>query len=120
MPVEPDELGILHHVGDRIEIGLIMLRREDPAHVGVPEAALSRRVDIERRIGVFVVMPMLGSPPQNSALCRALGQKREQELTDTTRPIRSMRELTMISSRHAEHPHDIQRDTHRECGDRDA
>ncbi len=66
------------------------------------------------------MLPMVGSPPQDTFLVCAHGSKRQQELHDAARFERAMREITMITGRHKEHAGDVQDDTQHHICQRNA
>jgi hypothetical protein len=60
------------------------------------------RMDILIGVGVLVMMPMLGRPPERTLLRGGAPKKGEAKLEKSTGFIASMREITMKSSRDAE------------------
>jgi hypothetical protein len=104
MAVEPAQLRVAHQVGDQAVVRVLLRAREDPAHVGEPEAPLTRRVDVELGVGVAVVLAVLGGPPQRSLLGRALGDERQHELERPAGLERPVREVAVVAGGDGEHP----------------
>ena len=65
--------------------------------MAVHEAFVPGRMDVACGVGMEVMMPVLGGPPQNTTLGAALGKKREDELESASGRIGAMREITMVS-----------------------
>src|SRR5204863_7944905 len=87
---------------------LVVLRAEEPASVRPPEAA-ERRMRVGVQIGVLVMMAMVRRPPQRALLSRRASDAGEHELKDTTRAVRPVREIAMVSTRDAEHANGVHR-----------
>lgn len=66
---------------------------EDPAHVRIPETVVPRRVHVFRGVGVTVVVPVLGGPPQEAPLGGGFGQEAQEELPQATGLERPVREV---------------------------
>ena len=95
--MQPHQLGIAREIGDLDEIGCVMLAGEDPPQVTVEKAPVARRVHVVLGVGVQMVMPVLGRPPQHALLGRALRQYGEDELECTAGQVGAMREVSMVS-----------------------
>ena len=68
--VQDPELGEAGQVGDLVEVGGLVLLVEEPQQVAAQQAAHHRRVGVARAVGVAVVHPVVGHPPQGSPLGR--------------------------------------------------
>src|SRR5688572_29699079 len=67
-----------------------------------------------RGIGMQVVMPVLGGPPENALLPAALGQEGQDELENPAGPVSAVGEVAVISSPDREHAQPVQRDADRD------
>lgn len=65
------------------------------------------------RIGIFVVVPMVGSPPQNSLLHRHGTDPSENELKDPRGFEGRMRKITMVGGCDSEHPNKIRNNSYK-------
>ena len=61
--------GIRGEVLDAVEVGVLVLGRQDPAHVAPPEP-VPGRVHVAVEVGVAVVDPVVAGPPQRALLHR--------------------------------------------------
>ena len=66
--VEEDEFGIFGEVLHAVVIGGEIARAGDPADVRPPEAVLPGRMGIRLLVRVLVMVPMVGRPPEGTAL----------------------------------------------------
>ncbi len=107
--MQPAQLGIARQVLDLDQVGVGVAPVEDPADVGMEDAALARGMQVVGRVGIKVVMPVLGRPPQDALLPRALGQGRQQELIDAAGRVGPVREITVVAPGHREHAHPVER-----------
>src|SRR3546814_1322482 len=78
-----------------------------------PETVLAWRVRIQRRVGVAVVVAMLGRPPQGAGLQRGLRDPRQHKLEHATGLVGLVREVAVIAGGDAEDAHEVQR--HAQC-----
>ncbi len=114
--VEPAQLRVLREVGDLVQVARGVLRPAEPQHVRLEEAARAGRMRIARRVGVLVVLPMLASPPQRTALAGLQRDEREHELHRPARLVRAVREVAVRDALDAEHADEEARE--REPGER--
>jgi hypothetical protein len=59
-------------------------------------------------IGMLMVMPVMGCPPQRSLLNCRRSEPRQDELKNPARPIRPVCKIAVIASGNAEHTNDVQ------------
>src|SRR5260370_42490960 len=72
-------------------------------------------MDIVDGVGMQMVMPVLGGPPQDTALGRALRQRGEHELGDAARCVGAVRKVSMVAGPDGEDPQPVKRDADRNC-----
>src|SRR5215204_2143055 len=87
-----------------------MLTRENPAYVGIEESLVAWRVDIVLGVRMQVMMAVLGGPPENAFLRRALGEKGEDELESPAGAVSAMREVTVVARTDGEHAKPVEGD----------
>src|SRR3954453_13213274 len=80
-----------------------MLAGENPAQVGVEEALVAGRVDIVLGVGVPVMVAVLGGPPQDALLGRALSQQGKDELKHSAGAVSAMGEVAVVARSDGEH-----------------
>ena len=86
-----------------------MLARENPSQMAVNEAVTSRRMDILQRIGLQVMLAMLGGPPQNAFLRARLGKEGECELKCPAGRVGAVRKVPVVTSADREDAQPIHR-----------
>src|SRR5262249_44691575 len=84
-------------IGDLGEIGGTVPPREDPSHMAVEEALAPRRMHVARGVGMPMMMPMLGRPPEDALLGAGLGEQGEDELEQPAGGIGAVREVAVIA-----------------------
>src|SRR5215207_7296232 len=87
-----------------------MLTRENPAYVGIEESLVAWRVDIVLGVRMQVMMAVLGGPPENAFLRRALGEKGEDELESPAGAVSAMREVSVVARTDGEHAKPVEGD----------
>jgi len=70
--------------------------------VAPPESVDVRGMHIAVSIGVAMVIPMMGSPPERTTLARRAAQERSHELEPPRSLERAVGEVTMVKSRQSE------------------
>jgi hypothetical protein len=80
----------------------------DPPNVTPEKTMLMGRVDITRFVGVTMVMAMMRSPPEGTALYCRVAQDSEDKLAHARSLERSVREVAMVEARHRKHPYDVE------------
>ena len=108
--VQPEQLGIAGEVGHLRQVGGIVLPGENPADMGIEEAAVTRGVNVVLRVGMDVVVAVLGRPPQHALLGGALREAGEDELECPTRGEGAVRKIAMVGRADGEDPHGIERE----------
>jgi len=83
--IEPAQLRVLREIRNCAQVSHVMARSEDPAHVRIPEALVTRRMDVQLSVRMAVMMPVLGGPPKNATLGRRLREEAENELKNAAR-----------------------------------
>src|SRR5262249_42205663 len=76
-------------------------------------ALVARRMDVVGSVGMPMVVPVLGGPPQYAALRRALRERSEHELGDAAGRVGAVREVSMISGPDGEDSQPIKPDADR-------
>ncbi len=109
--VQPAQLGVARKILDLDQVGIGVAPVENPADVGVEDAALAGRMQVVGGVGIEVVMPVLGRPPQDALLPCALGQRRQQELIDSAGRIGPVGEVAVVAPGHREHAQPIKDDS---------
>ena len=66
--VQKDQFGELCQIGDEFVVGGKVPTAGHPADVGPKDPFLPGRMDIDLLVGVGVMMPMDGRPPESAAL----------------------------------------------------
>jgi hypothetical protein len=112
--VEPAKLGVAGEVAHPLELRRVVAAGHDPAHVAPPEAALHGRVDVVGPIGPSVVVAMMGRPPERPLLRRRPAEEGEEELEPPVRPVRSVREVAVVTRRDTEHADQVAGERERE------
>jgi len=79
-PVEETDFRISTKVSYEIQIGSHILWREYPSDVRKPPSSFQRGMHIFFLIRVFMVMPMVGRPPQHAFLCGCHREERQDKL----------------------------------------
>lgn len=79
-PVEETDFRISTKVSHEIQIGSHVLWREYPSDVRKPPSSFQRGMHIFFLIRVFMVMPMVGRPPQHAFLCGCHCEERQDKL----------------------------------------
>jgi hypothetical protein len=115
-PVEPAEFRELQEVPHPPQVRGETAGGQEPAHVGFQEAVLDRRVRVLGPIGVRVVVPVVGCPPDGSALHGGGAEQAEDELADAGRLEGAVGEVTVVEAGDREHAHEVADHGH---GDRD-
>src|SRR4029434_6986514 len=100
-------------IGDLDAVGLAVTAREDPADMAVPEALVSRRMNVALGVGMQVMVAVLGGPPQHALLGGALRQQGENELECAAGRKGAMREVAMIAGPDGEDAPPIEHDADR-------
>jgi hypothetical protein len=95
--VQPHEFWIAHKIGYLHQVGLGMPARKNPSHVAVEKAAAPGRMHVQLGIGMQVVVPVLGGPPQNALLRAAQGEKCEDELKHSAGGVGPMRKVAVVT-----------------------
>ena len=113
-PMQPHQLWKPGEVADPGQIGLAVATIENPADVAVQEPALPRRVNVLRRVGMQVMLPMLGRPPQRAPLGGRLRKKGQRELERPAGFIGAMGEVAVIAGADGEDPEPVQADADRQ------
>src|SRR5215468_12716048 len=75
----------------------------------VDKAVAPRRMHVSRGIGVQVVLPVLGGPPQNAFLRARLGKKRKDELESPARRVGMVREIPVVARADRKYAQPIER-----------
>jgi hypothetical protein len=88
-------LGEISHAG---EVCLILAAGEDPADVTINKAEVARRMNVELRIGMEMVVAMVRRPPQHALLRRRLRNECENELKDPRGLIGAVGKVAMVAS----------------------
>jgi hypothetical protein len=57
---------------------------------------------------VFVVLPVLGRPPQDAALRRRLAHDCHKQLSCPARLVRPVRKVAVVAGRNGKHPDEVQ------------
>src|SRR3954447_2248229 len=92
-----------------------MLAGENPAQVGVEEALVAGRVDIVLGVGVPVMVAVLGGPPQDTLLGRALSQQGEDELKSSAGAVSAMGEVAVVARSDGEDAKPVEGDPDPDC-----
>ena len=111
--VEPHQLGIFGEIRDPVDVHRVLAAGEDPADMAVEESRLPRRVNVELRIGMEMVVAMVGRPPQHALLRGRLCERRENELEDPAGLISAVGKVAMVASADGEDPQPIKADAER-------
>ena len=83
---------------------------EDPAEVTIEKAVVARRVHVFLRVGEEMVLAMLGRPPEDALLRRALRNNSEDELESPARFVGAVRKITVVASANGENAQPVERD----------
>jgi hypothetical protein len=111
--VQPHQFRKTREVGDLDEVGRVMLGREDPTDMAIQEAFLAGRMNVVDGVGMQMVMPVLGGPPQDTALGRALSQRGEHELGDAAGCVGAVGKVSMVPGSDGEDSQPVKPDTDR-------
>src|SRR5690349_9703960 len=103
IPIQPAQFGKPREVGDRVEIARGMPGTAKPRDVRLEERMADRRMRIEGRFRMLVMVAMRACPPEAAALARLSTDQREQELRETARLVRPVREIAMVDALDREH-----------------
>jgi hypothetical protein len=71
-------------------------------------------MDVVFGVGMQMVMPVLGGPPQNALLGAALRKARKNELKGPASRVGAVREVAMVPRPDPEHPQAVQRGAYRD------
>ena len=112
--MQPHQLRIFGEIGHTGEICLILAAGEDPTKMTVDEAEMARRMNVELRIGMEVVVAMVRRPPQHTLLRRRLRHDRENELKDSAGLIGAMGKVAMVASPDGKNPEPVKADADRQ------
>jgi hypothetical protein len=99
--------GKLHEVGDEPHAGSVVRAVEDPTHVGVQKSSPGRGVDVLVFIGVLVMVPMMGGPPQRPFLRARVADESEQELKPSRSLVASMGKIPVVEAGDRKHPRPV-------------
>ena len=69
-----------------------------------PPETLLRRVEVEGRVAVAVVVAVVAGPPQGTLLCRRSASEGQDELEDPVGLVTAMREVPVVTPGDEEHP----------------
>jgi hypothetical protein len=105
--IQEAQLGILGEVGDALQLGLGVLGAHDPADVGIEQALHGRGVDVLRLVGVLVVVPVMGRPPQRAHLGRRAAQEGQDKLEEAAGLVGVVREVPVVAAGQREHAHRV-------------
>jgi len=103
-----------------IDVHRLLAAGEDPADMAVDKAHLPRRVNVEFRIGMEVVVAMVGGPPQDALLRGRLRERRENELEDPAGLISAVGKVAMVTGANGEDPQPVKANANRDRLGRDA
>ena len=101
--VQKAQLGVFREIGNALQLRLGVLGAHDPADVGVEQALHGGRVDVLRLVGILVVMPVMGRPPQRAHLGRRAAEKGQDELEHAPGFVGVVREVAVIAAGQREH-----------------
>ena len=106
--VKKNEFRKFFEIRDIFVSGREIFHRSEPANVGPSEAVRDGGVDIDLFIGMPVVVPMGGSPPEWSSLHGAISQCGEEEL-DRARGLEGfVGEIAMVESGDSKHSNHVE------------
>jgi len=94
--MQPSQFNMTREIIDFDEVGLGVLSSENPPDVTVDEAFVTGRMDVLFSIGMQMVMPVFGSPPEDALLRTGLREKCQDELKKSTGGVGPMREVSMV------------------------
>ncbi len=118
MFIEPTELWKCREVGNAALGSRLVLIGEEPTDMAPPKA-FTRRMNIERLIGVQVMIPVMPSPPQHALLRRHRSPECHDELHSSAQAVRTVREVSVIAGRDKEHTDHVQREAKDNVSPRD-
>jgi hypothetical protein len=87
--MQPHQLGIACQIRNFHQVGYVVLAGKNPPNMAIHETHVPGRMHILAGVGVQMVMPVLGSPPQNAFLGATLGEERRGRMYPA--PIAKMR-----------------------------
>src|SRR6185437_7477943 len=112
--VEPHQLRITGEIRHPGEIGHLLAAGENPAEVTVDETEAARRMNVELRIGMEVVVAMVGRPPQNALLRRRLRHGGENQLEGAAGLIGAVGKVAVITGADGEDAQPVKTDSDRQ------
>ena len=84
------------------------LSRERKPDVRLPDGTHDGRVQVLFGVYVQVVAPVVRRPPERPLLVTGRPHERQQELEESARPVRAVREEAVEPGRDGEHAHDVE------------
>src|ERR1700694_4851004 len=103
--IQPAQLWISVEIVYQIDSRLIIFIGKNPPHVRPPEAEDGGRMQVVLRIGIAMVMAMIGCPPEHALLRGRCGHEAHHKLKHTAGLEGTMRKVTVIAGTHEKHPH---------------
>jgi hypothetical protein len=107
--IKPAQFRILRQIRHSRQVGAEVARGQKPADVAPQEPENARGMRVLWRVGVAMMMPMMGRPPQRSALDARRADQREYKLHRTRGLEGTMRKITMVEAGNGEHAHGVHR-----------
>ena len=110
-----------------VEVGVLVLGRQDPPHVAPPEP-VARRVDVPVEVGEAVMDPVVAGPPERTLLEGGGAAEGHEELGHPAHAVAAVGEVAVVAGGDEEHPAQVQDGTqhpvlpgdhHEERGQRD-
>ena len=117
--VQPDQLGELHPVSHQTNANGCSFLAEKPAAVGFPESVLLGGVRVQMRVGMRVVITMVGRPPDRSTLNGRSPQKSHEKLNRTAGAECLVTEVPVVKTSNGKHANDVHPNAQRQSGPRE-
>src|SRR5690242_17126628 len=108
--VEPTEFGKFGEVADVVDARADVLVGNNPAEMRPKKTEERGRVQVVFLIGEAMVMPMMGSPPEDTLLRGRHSHEGDDELKDAASFIGAVRKIAVIAGSDEKHAHDEKRD----------
>ena len=118
--VDQAQFGKAAEVRNGLPVRAEAARGQEPAHVCPQKAVLPRRMHVLGRVGMAVVVAMMGGPPQWSTLHAHGTDRSEHELERARGAEGAMREVAVVEAGQGEHAHGIKQGCDQQRGRRHA
>src|SRR5688572_22408675 len=110
-PIEETDFRVATKIPHKIQIGSHIICGKYPSNVRKPPSSFQRGMHIFFLIRVFMVMPMVGRPPQHTLLCGCHGEERQDKLECPAGLERAMGKIPVVSRRDSNHSQIIAADS---------